>query len=72
MDYRQNFKNLRIKSGLTQKDVAEICKVSDATVGHWENLKRHMQVDCIITLCQYYNTSADYILGLSKDKRNLK
>ena len=37
MDYRQIFKNLREDKDLTQQQVANICNVSDATVGHWEN-----------------------------------
>lgn len=72
MDYRQKFKNYRIDNDLTQQDVAQICDVSDATVGHWETLKRHMHIDSIITLCKYYNVSSDYILGLIKDERKLK
>lgn len=68
MDYRQKFKNLREDNDLTQKQIAEICNVSDATVGHWENKKREMSIDCIIKLCKFYDISADYILGLSNCK----
>ncbi len=71
MDYRQRFKDLRIDYGYRQQDIAKICNVSDATVGHWENLKRHMSVDCIILLCRFYNVSADYILGLTNNYRTL-
>ncbi len=71
MDYRQRFKNLRIDNDLTQEQVAKICKVSDATVGHWETGKRDMRIDCITTLCKYYNVSSDYILGLSDDQKPL-
>lgn len=68
MDYRQIFKNLREDNDLTQQQIAEICNVSDATVGHWENKKREMRVDCIVKLCKFYDISADYVLGLSKCK----
>ena len=68
MDYRQIFKNLREDNDLTQQQIAKICNVSDATVGHWENKKREMRVDCIIKLCKYYDVSADYVLGISKCK----
>lgn len=64
MDYRKRFKELRLQAGLTQMQVGAVCNVSDATVGHWENLKREMSVDDIITLCKFYHVSADYILGL--------
>lgn len=72
MDYRQKFRDLRCDRDLTQQQIAEICNVSDATVGHWENLKRDMKIDCIMKLCLFYNVSADYILGLVKEKRPLK
>ncbi len=67
MDYRQKFYNLRLDNDLTQQQIADICGVSDATVGHWENKKRDMRIDCIIKLCCFYKISADYILGLPKD-----
>ena len=67
MDYRQKFFNLRIDNDLTQKDIAKICGVSDATVGHWETGRRDMKVDCIIKLCYFYKVSADYIFELPKN-----
>ncbi|MGN0534809.1 MAG: helix-turn-helix domain-containing protein [Eubacterium sp.] len=72
MDYRQKFKNLRIDNDLTQQDVANICGVSDATVGHWENGIRDMKIDSIVKLCYYYKVSADYILGIPKGFNYLK
>lgn len=68
MDYRQIFKNLREDNDLTQQQIADICNVSDATVGHWENEKREMRIDCIVKLCKFYQISADYVLGLSNCK----
>ena len=68
MDYRQIFKQERITRNMTQEQVAKICAVSDATVGHWENCKRDMRIDCIIKLCLLYNISANYIFGISKIK----
>lgn len=68
MDYRQIFKNLREDHDLKQQDIANICNVSDATVGHWENCKRDMRIDCIVKLCKFYDISADYVLGISNCK----
>lgn len=67
MDYRQRFHDLRIDHDLTQQDIADICKVSDATVGHWESGRREMRVDSIVKLCKHYNVSANYILGLTDE-----
>lgn len=69
MDYRLKFKELREDRDLKQQEIAEICGVSDATVGHWENLKREMRIDCIVKLCEFYKVSADYILGVNLGKK---
>lgn len=71
MDYRQRFKNLRIDRDLKQEDIAKICNVSDATVGHWENKRREMKIDSIIKLCIFYNVSSDYILGFTNEPKEL-
>lgn len=71
MDYRQRFKNLRIDRELKQQDVADICGVSDATVGHWENGLRDMKIDSIIKLCKFYNVSPEYIFGFTDEQKQL-
>lgn len=71
MDYRQKFKCLRLDLDLTQQQIADICDVSDATVGHWEHLKRDMKVDSIVKLCRFYNVSPEYILGFTDDIKPL-
>lgn len=71
MDYRQKFKNLRIDNDLKQEEIAKICNVSDATVGHWENKRRDMKIDSIIKLCIFYNVSPEYIFGFTKEQKPL-
>lgn len=71
MDYRQKFKNLRIDNDLKQEEIAKICNVSDATVGHWETGRRDMKIDSIIKLCLFYNVSPEYIFGFIKDPKPL-
>ncbi len=71
MDYRQKFKQLRTDRDLTQQQIAEICNVSDATVGHWENLKREMNIDSIVKLCRFYNISPEYIFGFTDELKTL-
>lgn len=64
MDYRDRFRSLRIDHGLEQKDIAEICFVSQQTVSSWETHKMHMSIDSIVILCNYYKVSCNYILGI--------
>lgn len=71
MDYRERLRELRIENKKGQKDIAFLCNVSDATVGHWEKKRRHMTIDCLIKLCKYYNISSDYILGFSNIQMKL-
>ena len=68
MDYRQKLKFLRLERNLKQIDIAKVCNVSDATVGHWETMKRDVSIDCLIKLCRFYNVSADYILDITDTK----
>ena len=71
MDYRHKFKDLRVDNDLTQQNIAEICGVSDATVGHWGNLKRDMKIDSIVKLCRFYNVSPEYIFGFTNEIKML-
>lgn len=72
MDYRQKFKNLRIDRDLKQEDIAKICNVSDATVGHWETGRRDMKIDSIIKLCIFYDVSPEYIFGFTNEMKKLQ
>ncbi|MBQ8002985.1 MAG: helix-turn-helix transcriptional regulator, partial [Clostridia bacterium] len=56
---------------LKQTDLAEILKTNQSYYAKYENGKRPIPVDRIITLCKYYNLSADYILCLTDDPRPL-
>lgn len=66
LDYRDRLKYLRIDNDLQQKEVADICGVSVPMVSHWETRRSHIPVPYLIKLCEYYQVSANYILGLSE------
>lgn len=68
MDYKKRLHDLRIDNDLRQEDVAKILKISGQAYGMYENGKRGLPIDVLITLCKFYNVSADYVLGLSDDK----
>ena len=52
---------------LTQKEVAEVLHISQNTYSQYENGKRQMPIDCLIALAKYYETSTDYILGITEN-----
>ncbi len=68
MDYRKRLYNLRIDNDLRQEDVAKILNISGQAYGMYENGKRCLPIEHLITLCKFYNVSSDYILGLDEKK----
>lgn len=63
--YIKRLEDLRVDRDLNQKDLANYLCVADNTYGQWENDKRHIPIEAIINLSKFYNTSVDYILGLT-------
>lgn len=72
MEIHERIKALREDRDLKQTDLAEVLKTDQSYYAKYENGKRPIPVDRIITLCKYYNLSADYILCLTDDPRPLK
>lgn len=64
MTYYQRIKDLREDSDKSQQEIATILKTSQSYYAQYENGKRPIPMKHIITLCDYYGVSADYILGL--------
>ena len=64
MGYAQILRDLREDKDLYQKDIAEILKTTQSYYSQYEIGKRALPIEHLITLCKYYNVSADYILGL--------
>ena len=62
-------KDLREDSDLTQNDVANYLHVKQNTYSQYENGQRQLPLPCLIALAKLYNTTTDYILGLT-DKKN--
>ena len=56
----------------TQSDIAELLGTTQQYYSEYENGKRPLPVEHLITLCKFYGVSADYILGLPSDLKYLK
>ena len=55
-------KDLRMKSNITQRQFAEILKVSAGTVGNWESGTREPDLVMLKKIANYFNVSTDYLL----------
>lgn len=61
-------RNLREDSDRTQKEVAEYLFCDQSLYSKYERGIRDVPVSIIIKLARLYNTSTDYILGLTEHK----
>lgn len=66
MIHLEKLKELREDKDLKQKDLATLLKTSQSYYAQYENGKRPFPIEHLITICKFYNVSADYILGLDK------
>lgn len=64
MQYQQKIRDLRTDHDMTQAEVAILLNTTKNQVGKYERGEQDMNIKHLITLCNFYNVSADYILGL--------
>ncbi len=62
--FSYRLKELRLEKKLTQKDLAQILNTNNSSVCDWECGRSEPSIEMIIAICQYFEISADYFLGL--------
>ena len=68
MTYQERIRALREDSDLTQTQIANLLGIAQTTYSQYEVNTNQMPIKHLITLCKYYNVSADYILGFTNIK----
>lgn len=63
--FAKRLKELRIEKGLSLEQLAKEINVSDVAIGRWERKLRIPNIEVLIALAQFFNVSADYLLGLT-------
>lgn len=66
MEYGKRFKEIRIDRNISQATVDKAIGTTQQQIYKYESGKQEMTGQRIIDLCNYYQVSADYILGLPK------
>ena len=61
----QKLIELREDSSLKQKDIAALLNITQQTYSLWENGTKIIPLKHLNSLCNYYDVSMDYVLGLS-------
>lgn len=64
-------KDLREDNDLYQKDIAKVLNISQTGYSKYETETNDIPTAILIKLALYYETSIDYILGLTNEKKIL-
>ncbi len=66
MEYCRIIRDLREDADLTQTQVAEILGTSQTMYARYERGANELPIRHLLTLCELYKVSADYLLGRTK------
>lgn len=72
MIYAQRIRALREDKEKNQTEIAKILKTTQSYYAQYERGIRPLPIEHLITLCEYYNVSADYILGFTDTQKAIK
>ena len=72
MDYRTRIKNVREDRDFTQSEIGKVLNKSQQGYNHIEAGRAELKIEDLIRLCQFYNLTADYLIGLTDKPTLLK
>ena len=64
--FADRLKDLRTDKGLSLKQLAKQLNVSDVAIGRWEKQQRIPNIIELKKIAEFFNVSADYLLGLQE------
>lgn len=65
----QNLEIIRKENKITQKELAKIIGISEATYVNYKNGKTPIQTEILKKFAIYFNVSLDWLVGKSKNKK---
>ena len=71
LNYRVRLRNIREDKDLTQAQVGKIIHKSQQGYNHIEAGRAELKIEDLARLCEFYNVSADYIIGLTDEIKAL-
>ncbi len=64
----ERLKELRMEKGIGQNRLAKELGLSNASISYWENGKQEPSASAIFKLANFFEVSADYLIGLKDYK----
>ena len=65
----ERLKEIREDKDLLQKDIANILNITQVQYSRYETGVRVIPIYHLVTLASFYNTSVDYLLGLTDERK---
>lgn len=65
--FAERFKKLRLNNHLLQPQMAIILGISKSAICMIEKGERAVSVEVLTLICEHFNVSADYLLGLKEE-----
>ena len=68
----KNLKKLRTESGISQRELAENIGVSQQSINKYENHNIEPDIETLIRMADFFDTSVDYLVGHSRIRRRIE
>ena len=68
VNFGVRLKELRLQSGMTQKQLAQKLRVTTSVISYYERQERCPSSEVLIRLSYIFHTSTDYLLGIEDKK----
>ncbi len=68
----KNLKQLRQNAGISQQHLANIIGTSQQSINKYENHNVEPDINTLIALADYFNTSVDYLIGNTNINRKIE
>ena len=62
----ERLKDIREDADLTQSEMAEILKTTQTNYSRWETLEQLIPLKKLTILCNHFNVTMDYVIGLTR------
>ncbi len=68
----ENLRALRENAGISQKQLADAIGVSQQSINKYENHNIEPDIETMIRIADYFDTSVDYLIGHSNVRRKIE
>ena len=69
--FTQRLRDLREDNDYNQEQIAKVLGITRQQYQLYESGKRELKISHLIKLCNFYNVSADYVLGFTDIPRKI-